>query len=251
MIYEYRIYSLRKIEQACKTDIRFMSLCNIKTPSHNAFATFINENLVDKNIENIFYDINKYIISCDDSIDTSKLYIDGTKFESNAKKTSFVWHKAVEKFQQKLFTNVSTFIVEYNKCYDQYFPVKNKYKSTYLKTIIEDIEINIKKQKIEFVYGKGSRKGDLQRKHENINDYYSRLAKYEKHFKIFENRNSYSKNDHDATFMHMKYDYYNNTGVFSTRVWYPSRSFKWIYNGCRYISVCQWFENIHSINGFV
>lgn len=29
-----------------------------------------------------------------------------------------------------------------------------------------------------------------------------------------EDRNSYSKTDNDATFMHMKYDYYNNTGVF-------------------------------------
>ena len=29
-----------------------------------------------------------------------------------------------------------------------------------------------------------------------------------------EDRNSYSKTDHDATMMHMKYDYYMNTGVF-------------------------------------
>ncbi|MEG0569107.1 MAG: transposase, partial [Erysipelotrichales bacterium] len=36
--YSNQIYSLRKIEQACKTDIRFMYLTNNETPSFQAFS---------------------------------------------------------------------------------------------------------------------------------------------------------------------------------------------------------------------
>ena len=38
--------------------------------------------------------------------------------------------------------------------------------------------------------------------------------RYEKSLNICGDRNSYSKTDHDATMMNMKYDYYNQTGVF-------------------------------------
>jgi hypothetical protein len=45
-------------------------------------------------------------------------------------------------------------------------------------------------------------------------EYEEKLLEYQIHLEICGIRNSYSKTDHDATFMNMKYDYYNRTGVF-------------------------------------
>ncbi|WRK52622.1 hypothetical protein SD457_20235 [Coprobacillaceae bacterium CR2/5/TPMF4] len=40
------------------------------------------------------------------------------------------------------------------------------------------------------------------------------MFEYTIHMDILGERNSFSKTDPDATFMHMKYDYYNHTNVF-------------------------------------
>lgn len=67
---------------------------------------------------------------------------------------------------------------------------------------------------IEVVYGIGHKKSDIQKDYENILDCYTKLLRYEESLEIMGERNSYCKTDHDATMMNMKYDYYNQTGVF-------------------------------------
>lgn len=84
---------LRKMEELCRYDIRYMWLSNEETPSFMAFQRFISEKL-SMSIKDIFYDVIQRIMELDD-VDTSKLYIDGTKIEANAKKNSFVWKKAI------------------------------------------------------------------------------------------------------------------------------------------------------------
>ena len=54
--------SLRKLEDNCKVNIRFMYLMNNRTPSYRTFGYFINKILKDK-IENIFNDINHAIFN--------------------------------------------------------------------------------------------------------------------------------------------------------------------------------------------
>ena len=63
---------------------------------------------------------------------------------------------------------------------------------------------------IEFVYGKGVRKTQLQRDYEAVTSYIAKENEYDMHLKICGNRNSYSKTDKDATFMRMKEDYMRN-----------------------------------------
>ena len=57
---------------------------------------------------------------------------------------------------------------------------------------------------IGFVYGKGRRKTVYQRHFEKIKEYYDKLEEYENHLIICGERNSCSKTDVDATFMHGK-----------------------------------------------
>lgn len=62
----------------------------------------------------------------------------------------------------------------------------------------------------EFVYGKGHRKSGLQKAIEVINGWLERLKRYNLDIHICGDRNSYSKTDHDATFMRMKEDHMKN-----------------------------------------
>lgn len=78
-----------------------MYLMDHQTPSYRTFGYFINEILQDK-IENIFNDINHAIFN-DEHVDLQHLYIDGSKFEANANKYTWVWKKATEKFRYKLY----------------------------------------------------------------------------------------------------------------------------------------------------
>lgn len=204
--YMNQITSLRKIEEACKTDIRFMWLSQGIRPSHMTFQRLIKERLKGC-LEDLFIEINE-VLMMKDTIDTSVLYIDGTKFEANATKNSFVWKKAVLKNQKNLFNKINSFYK------DNHLERKSSYHSDDLSELKMALYKDCLRQKIEFVRGKGHRKHPLQKAYETIKEYQDKLSEYEKHLSICGDRNSYSKTDHDATFMHMKEDYYMRTGIF-------------------------------------
>lgn len=84
----------------------------------------------------------------------------------------------------------------------------------YLVEISETIKTLMDQKEIEARYGKGKRKHPLQRFKEGFEEDAEKILKYATYYTIAGERNSFSKTDHDATFMHMKYDYYNHTNVF-------------------------------------
>ena len=62
-----------------------------------------------------------------------------------------------------------------------------------------------------FVSGRGCRKSIRQKQYEELHEYLERLKSYAYHIETCgEERNSYSKTDHDATFMRLKRDYMGN-----------------------------------------
>ena len=204
--------SLRDIEKRCKVDVRYLWLSQETTPSHQFFARFMNENLI-SSIDNIFTDINKQLIELDD-LDMTKLYVDGSKWEAYARKTSFVWKKAVLKYQEALFKKITSLINRMNETMNTSTITKAAYKASELVAIIEYLNNYIVTCNIQMVYGRGHRKSQSQKLLEKFTEFEEKLVEYEIHLKIMGDRNSYSKTDHDATFMNMKYDYYNKTGVF-------------------------------------
>jgi hypothetical protein len=61
-----------------------------------------------------------------------------------------------------------------------------------------------------FVHGRGKRKSQLQRDIELLRSLLERREKYARYQQTFKGRNSFSKTDPDATFMHMKEDHMRN-----------------------------------------
>ena len=210
--YMENIRSLRAIEKACKTDIRFMWLSGGLKPSHMAFQRFISDRLI-KEIDLIFYEVNSYLIE-KENINTNVLYVDGTKIEANARKFSFVWKKSILNYQAKLFLKITKELEALNQLPQYRYQIKERYEPKDLIPIYHALLKHCMDENIEFVYGKGKRKSVYQRYFEKFKEYHDKLEEYEEHLRICGKRNSYSKTDHDATFMHGKEDYYNKTGIF-------------------------------------
>ena len=69
---------------------------------------------IDLEIEEIFNDINHKIFETE-HVDLQHLYIDGSKFEANANKYTWVWKKATEKSRYRLFDKITALFQEINE----------------------------------------------------------------------------------------------------------------------------------------
>lgn len=204
--------SLRELEDQCKVNLRFMYLMEHETPSYRTFGYFINEVIVDS-IEEIFSDINKKIFETE-HVDLQHLYIDGSKFEANANKYSWVWKKATEKSRFRLFDKITHIFEEINEelsCAGVKLSINSEYAPEYIKEAAEKYAEVWQLDEMQFIYGRGHHKTVQQRHYEKLREYAAKLEEYVEKIRICgERRNSYSKTDHAATFMRIKTDYMGN-----------------------------------------
>lgn len=193
--------SLRTIDDECRVNIRYMYLMDYETPSYHTFGNFINEYLEDS-IEDIFKDINEYLFE-QDHVDLNHLYIDGSKFEANANKYTFVWKKATEKYRYALFAKITELFEKMNQelSYEGVtIQINTEYVPAYLDEVLSSYRILRKIDESTFVHGKGHRKSAEQRNVEKLIEYRDKLSEYvEKLETCGEDRNSYSKTDPSAT----------------------------------------------------
>lgn len=213
LVYAYmnKCYSTREIEKLCLRDINFMWLLNgQKAPDHNTISRFRSERLPGV-LEDLFY---QFIFKLEElgELDFTNVFIDGTKIEANANRYTFVWKKAVCKNEEKLFVKIKELFIKL----DDRFPLFNISidESTdrvwALNQAIDLLETIRIEGDIEFVYGRGKRKHEVQRLFESANELLERQKKYSNYNNTFNDRNSFSKTDPDATFMRMKDDHMKN-----------------------------------------
>lgn len=204
--------SLRELEDNCRVNIRFMYLMDNERPSYRTFGYFINEVLADS-IEDIFNEVNKTIFK-KEKVDLDHLYIDGSKFEANANKYSWVWKKATEKSRYRLYQKITALLDEINEALmwsGLKIETGTEYVPEELKKLLSRYAAVCKIDTVDFVYGKGHRKTVCQRQYEKLQEYTKKLEEYiEKVTICGPGRNSYSKTDHSATFMRIKTDYMGN-----------------------------------------
>lgn len=196
-------YSCRDIENACKRDICFMWLLNgYSVPDSATFARFQNEKLTSV-IENLFYQFVELLYGLNE-ISFKHLFVDGTKIEANANRYSFVWKSAIEKFAGKLSVKVQNKIDEIKRRYCINTDLDCIQTLKYLYQYAELCNLT-------FVTGKGKHKSQLQKDIELLTEYCEKDNKYRKYLTLIgKKRNSMSKTDTDATFMHLKEDHMRN-----------------------------------------
>jgi transposase len=196
------LYSTRRIEDACRNDIRFMYLLGGKrAPDHSRISRFIQKHLQDETAEGLFYQLVTLLEELGE-IRFEILFVDGTKIEANANRYSFVWAKSTIKYEeradQKLSALMERLTVEYG--------IVREDAQGYLEALRECQA----QRNVVFVYGRGKRKTQLQRDTEELEELLIRKAKYAGYRDAFKGRNSFSKTDPDATFMRMKEDHMKN-----------------------------------------
>lgn len=212
---EYK--TLREMDDLCKYDIRFMFVSGHATPCYKTIERFMNRLKV--NIHDLFVTIVKVIEDDDDiGVAESILTIDGTKFEAYANKYTFIWRKGIKKYLTRLWVKACKLIEKTNKFFskngiDVRYSVLKQPDFTYLIAISSRLQEYMLHERIVPAEGRGHKKPEVQKLMEAYDDFAVRLFKYTIMFDMLDGRNSCSKTDVDASFLHMKYDYYchNNT----------------------------------------
>ena len=210
LVYAYmcNLYTTRKIETACKRDINFMYLLEgAKAPDHNTIARFRSSRLKGI-VDNLF---NQVVLLLKDygELSCENLFVDGTKIEANANKYTFVWKKTILKNQAKLQEKMRKQMPALLSKYEFKMYLAEDIKAKRLKKFID--KLNKIKSTVDFVSGIGKRKTGFQRDYELLCDWYEREKKYEYYLRRMKDRNSLSKTDESATFMHLKEDHMRNS----------------------------------------
>ncbi len=211
-------YSSRQIADAVQSDIKFIWLAGGNKPTRNVINSFRKDKMK-VIMEDVFAEL-LIVLEKKGYINTEEYFVDGTKIEANANKYTFVWKKAVEKYRAKLQEQVHELmkdIDDLNDEEDKLYPEKEikpeditpEELEEFAKRLSDKLNQGIEKEKSKEEKQKDKKTKKILNK---INkDFKPRLEKYNEDLAIIgENRNSYSKTDKDATFMHMKEDHMKN-----------------------------------------
>lgn len=218
--YTQSVFSGRKIEALIKDSIRMMWLAQGYEPSYRTINRFRTNPKVAELLRQCFVQFRSKLVQ-EKQIDEEAIFIDGTKIEANANKFTFVWRKSVERYSSNL-------IEKSNLMYDELLEKEiipaierenqEELSVKEIETIVEKLDDTID------TYTKQMDESDLVSERKQLRserkepkkyrkqfaDFLLRKQKYQRDMKIFKHRNSYSKTDHDATFMRMKDDYMRN-----------------------------------------
>jgi len=212
ILYAYmnNIYSCRRIESLLKRDIHFIYLAGYEQPDFITINRF--RNRVKKEINNIFTQV-VLVLAAKGLISLDVEYIDGTKIESKANKYTFVWKRTVEKNRAKLQEQIRTLLLQVDDVMAQDNAAKTEgveFTAALLDEISEELNKSLEsapepktKEEKQAVRTKKKQLKELEKKR-------NKLQEYDQHLEIMGERNSYSKTDPDATFMHMKEDAMRN-----------------------------------------
>ena len=201
--YMNNVFSCRKIERQLKENVNYMWLSGMQFPDYHTINNFRSLHLKDT-ITKLFTQV--VLMLCDmGCLSLEESYVDGTKIEARPNKYTFVWKKNIIRNRNKLLEKIKNILAQIDEgiAQDLYYenddakstPVFDK--ETLLKKIGEINEENLDKSKKKALK-------QLTGKH------LPKLDDYDESLEILGERNSYSKTDHDATFMRMKEDAMNN-----------------------------------------
>lgn len=208
VVYSYvsNIYSSRKMEDACRSNIHFMWLAGRQTPDHHTLNRFRSTRLQEV-LRTIFKQV-VLLLAEEGLLSLKELYTDGTKIESVANRYTFVWAKSIQTNKARIGTQLDELWQYAQKVAAEELdapepPDFTDITAEKVKATVERIDAALrdkpdasKKVKARVAYAK--------------KNWPEALEKYAKQEQTLNGRNSYSKTDPDATFMRMKEDHMGN-----------------------------------------
>lgn len=208
--YTQKTFTSRKIAAALRENICFRWLAGGQEPD---FRTINRFRLTMKDeIAGIFNSVVRLLIARG-HVGMKNYFVDGTKIGSAAGKYTWVWKKSTVKYDEKLDAKIRGLMKEIDRLNDEE-------DAEYGDADLDSVEIgkrltadDVKKlaKEINEKLAKDPQDKDLKEAAKVVErDYLPRKEKYDGYFGTFDGRNSFSKTDHDATFMRMKEDHMGN-----------------------------------------
>lgn len=232
IVYAYinGIYTCRKIAKAVRENINFMWLAGNNEPDFRTLNTFAWTRCKD-----ILVDVFKTIVleaAERGYLELNSCFIDGTTFRANANQNSYIWKKSTLRYQQQVKDRVDILFGKINKFNEEEQLLYGDQDLRELGTQLETVgALNVKEASTEEIAKTLDQTStelktvvEQLRKVRPANDStvkkitsliteikracqqdVKKLQKYEQQLKIIgETRNSASKTDNDATFIHLK-----------------------------------------------
>jgi transposase len=213
LIYAYctKTFSSREIERNMKQDIVYMWLSGMQRPDHNTINRFRSDYL-SVVLDEVFFQV-VWMLKERGYIRLDTLFVDGTKFEANAGRYTYVWRKNIERYKAEVKNKIKLLLEEINTINaeedrslgnqpSEELTIGGKISDQEIKQAAQEANTAIKKKA-----GKNHNKNIpalLEKKNKEIGQCLEKLKKYKLHEKLLAGRNSYSKTDTDATFMRTK-----------------------------------------------
>jgi len=196
-------YSTRRIEQLCRNHVQFILILDgHAAPDHTTISRFLSGKGTGKAIGNLFEQYARQLEAKGET-NHEMVFIDGTKIESRANRYTFVWRKQVERELKKIKEKLRGAMKAEG---EEGYLTRNK-----AREYLERLNAQIEEAGLVVLKGRGHRKPKLIRLRDEVAQQIERWDGYEEKLRLLgEGRNSYSKTDPDATFMHMKDDHMRN-----------------------------------------
>jgi transposase len=212
IVYGYinQIYSCRNISKALRENIHFMWLSAGNRPDFRTINEFRSKRLK-RVVDEVFTSLLMELLDLG-YVKLEHYFVDGSKFQANANKYSYVWAKNTRRYKENVQKKIKALLFhidriqeEENREYGDHDLEEtgedHQITSEELEGIAKKIDENLNKQEQD-----ESRKKSLKRVKQKIEkDYLPRLKRYENQERDLSGRNSCSKTDKDATFFR-----YNN-----------------------------------------
>lgn len=208
--YMNNLYSCRKIEAALKRDIHFIWLAGYEQPDFNTINRF--RNRVKEEINQVFTQL-VIVLAQKGFITLDVEYIDGTKIESKANKYTFVWRKSTEKNRAKLLSKIQVLLEQIDESIAQENAAPESgqaFTPSDLMDMAEELNRSLENEPAPKSKEEKERRKERKKQIRQLKEHADKLGEYDEKLRIMGDRNSYSKTDHDATFMRMKEDVMNN-----------------------------------------
>lgn len=213
-------FSGRKIEKLMVENLGMHYLTGQLVISYRTINRFRVSDGIEELIRQLFIDLSVQL-KLEKLVTLDCLFIDGTKIEANANKYSFVWKKAVDKFSVTLQEKMPVYFQEEISPLihqaierDEQEDISSEQLMNFAQVLEEELShlsLDIEENPVKGPDNRKTKRRQLKKVLNKVkNDFAVRTENYENYQMTFEERNSFSKTDTDATFMRLKEDHMKN-----------------------------------------
>lgn len=214
--YTRETFTSRKIERLAEENLYARWLTQEQVPSYRTIARFCISNDIQELTNQGLDSLTEYLR--ERNLIDDALFIDGTKILADANKFSFVWKKSTIRYDQMNREKILTMMSELKEAYElKHIPEGSTLTLDMIDELLTRMELRLESlekeveetKKISPNPAKHQRR-TLKSQKRKLFEKRNKLLEHQNQMSIYGTRNSYSKTDHDATFMRVKEDHMRN-----------------------------------------